>query len=46
MFRLEKLGALPSGFLDLRDDVTLFESFMFETSMIRQWIKNGRNQGP
>ena len=35
MFRLEKLGVLPSIFIDLEDDVPLRESYMFGTSRIR-----------
>ena len=45
MFKLVKLGVLPSRFLDLKDDVPLFASCMFETSRIRQCITKGKKSG-
>ena len=45
MFRLAKLGVLPSKFLDLKDYVLLCASFMFGTARKRQqrtkWKKSG-----
>ena len=46
MFRLAKLGVIPSIFIDLRDDVPICESCIFGTSRRRQWIKKGINKGP
>ena len=46
MFRLSKLGVLPSIFIDLKDDVHLCASCMFGTERRRQHIKKGTNQGP
>ena len=45
MFRLEKLGVIPSIFLDLKDDVPLCASFMFRTERISQWMKKGKTSG-
>ena len=39
MFRLAKIGFLPSIFLDLKDDVPLCESCMFGTARRRKSIK-------
>ena len=38
MFRLAKLGVLPSIPLDLKDDVPLCASCMFGTARRSQWI--------
>ena len=45
MFRLAKLGVLPSIFLDLKDYVPLCESCMFGTSRKNQLITNGNKSG-
>ena len=45
MFRLAKIGFLPSRFLYLKYDVPLFASFMFGTSMGRKWITKGKKSG-
>ena len=38
MFRLAKLGVLPSGFIELKYNVRLCASYMFVTSRMMQWI--------
>ena len=45
MFRLAKLGVLPSIFIDLKDDVPLCESCMFGTSRRSQLRTNGDKSG-
>ena len=45
MFRLAKLGVLPSILLDLKDDLTLFASCMFEASRRSQCISKGKKSG-
>ena len=46
MFRLSKLGFLSSIILDLKDDVLLCSSFMFVTSIKRQWITKVKKLDP
>ena len=41
MFRLSKLGFLPSIFIDLKYDVTIVASYMFGTASSRQWRTKG-----
>ena len=45
MFRLAKLGVLPSILLDLKDDLTIFASWMFEASSRSRWISKGKKSG-
>ena len=45
MFRIAKLGVLPSNFIDLKDDVHLCVSFMFGTSSRSQWITKVNKSG-
>ena len=41
MFKLAKLGVLPSTFLFLKYDVTLYSSCMFGTARISKWRTKG-----
>ena len=45
MFRLAKLGVLPSIFIDLKDDVPICESYIFGTSRRIQLRTNGDKSG-
>ena len=45
MFRLSKLGFLPSIFIDLKYDVTIVASYMFGTASSRQWRTKGGESG-
>ena len=45
MFRLSKIGVLPSIFLDLKGGVTLFASYMFVTAIRIQYITKGYKSG-
>ena len=45
MFRLEKLGVLPSILLELKDDVPLCESCMFLREKIRKRKTKGNKLG-
>ena len=45
MFRLAKLGVLPSRFLRLKGDVPLCESCMFGTERRRKWRKKWNKSG-
>ena len=42
MFRIAKLGFLPSLFLDLKYDMTLCVSCVFVTARRMQWITKGK----
>ena len=45
MFRIAKIGVIPSIFIDLKNDVPLCVSYMFGTARRRKWRKKWKKLG-